>query len=84
LISFKNFAQNDSKIAFQKSRYELALAYYKKADFKNPIDLFYVASKIKPENEIGQESLKKVYTLKDIFKRKYYESGFGNLENDWR
>jgi len=77
LISFKNFAQNDSKIAFQKSRYELALAYYKKADFKNAIDLFYVASKIKPENEIGQESLKKVDTLKDILRESIMNQAVG-------
>ncbi|UTN04099.1 hypothetical protein L0669_22575 [Flavobacterium bizetiae] len=77
LISFKNFAQNDSKIAFQKSRYELALAYYKNADFKNAIDLFYVASKIKPENEIGQESLKKVDTLKDILRESIMNQALG-------
>lgn len=80
LISFKNFAQNNSKIAFQKSRYELALAYYKKADFKTAIDLFYVASKIKPENEIGQESLKKVDTLKDILRENIMNQALGT----WR
>lgn len=77
LISFKNFAQNNSKIAFQKSRYELALDYYKKADFIKAIDLFYVASKIQPENEIGQESLKKVDTLKDILRENILNQAIG-------
>jgi hypothetical protein len=69
LISFKTLAQNNSKIAFQKSRYELAMASYKKAEFKKAIDLFYVASKIKPDSEIGQESIKKVDTLKTILRK---------------
>lgn len=77
LVSFKNFAQDNSKIAFQKSRYELAVSYYKKADFKKAIDLFYVASKIKPENEIGQESLKKVDTLKDILRENIMNQALG-------
>lgn len=77
LVSFKNFAQNNSKIAFQKSRYELAVSYYKKADFKKAIDLFYVASKIKPENEIGQESLKKVDTLKNILRENIMNQALG-------
>ncbi|PWJ98988.1 hypothetical protein BC749_104134 [Flavobacterium araucananum] len=69
LISFKTLAQNNSKIAFQKSRYELAMASYKKAEFKKAIDLFYVASKIKPDSEIGLESIKKVDTLKTILRK---------------
>jgi hypothetical protein len=69
LLSFKSFAQNDPKIAFQKSRYELAVSYYKKADFKKALDLFSVACKIKPENEIGKESIKKVDTLKTILRK---------------
>ena len=77
LVSFKSFAQDNSKIAFQKSRYELAVSYYKKADFKKAIDLFYVASKIKPENEIGQESLKKVDTLKDILRENIMNQALG-------
>lgn len=77
LVSFKIFAQDNSKIAFQKSRYELAVSYYKKADFKKAIDLFYVASKIKPENEIGQESLKKVDTLKDILRENIMNQALG-------
>jgi tetratricopeptide (TPR) repeat protein len=77
LISFKTIAQNNSKIAFQKSRYELALSYYKKADLKKAIDLFYVASKIKPDNEIGQESIKKVDTIKTILRENIMSQALG-------
>lgn len=77
LISFKTIAQNNSKIAFQKSRYELAVSYYKKADFKKAIDLFYVASKIKPDNEIGQESIRKVDTLKTILRENILTKALG-------
>jgi len=77
IISFKTLAQNDSKIAFQKNRYELAVSYYKKADFKKAIDLFHVASKIKPENEIGRESIKKVDTLKDILREDIMKRALG-------
>lgn len=77
LIAFKTVAQNNSKLAFQKSRYELAVASYKKADFKNAIDLFYVASKIKPDSEIGQESIKKVDTLKTILRENIMTQALG-------
>ncbi|BFM41812.1 hypothetical protein CFS9_04530 [Flavobacterium sp. CFS9] len=77
LICFKNFAQNNPKIAFQKSRYELALDYYEKADYKKAIDLFYIASKIKPDNEIGQESTKKVDTLKAILRESLLKQAIG-------
>lgn len=77
LIAFKTVAQNNSKIAFQKSRYELAVSYYKKADFKKAIDLFYVASKIKPDSEIGQESIKKVDTLKTILRENIMSQAIG-------
>lgn len=68
LLSFKSFAQNDSKTAFQKSRYELAVSYYKKADFRKALDLFSIASKLKPENELGKESTKQVDALKTILR----------------
>ncbi|MHC0441313.1 tetratricopeptide repeat protein [Flavobacterium sp. 3-210] len=68
LLSFKCFAQNDSKSVFQKSRYELAVSYYKKADFKKALDLFSIASKLKPENDLGKESIKKVDTLKTMLR----------------
>lgn len=68
LIVSKSIAQNDPKTAFQKSRYELALSYYKKADFEKALDLFHFASKIKPETAIGQESIKKVDTLKTVLR----------------
>ncbi|MCC9016566.1 MULTISPECIES: hypothetical protein [Flavobacterium] len=77
LISFKSFAQNNPKIAFQKSRYELALDYYEKADYKKAIDLFYIAFKIKPDNEIGQESIKKVDTLRTVLREHLLKQAIG-------
>ena len=77
LISFKTVAQNDPKIAFQKSKYKLALSYYKKEDFKKAIDLFGIAAKIKLENEIGKESIKKVDTLKLILRKNILENALG-------
>ncbi|WP_017495285.1 hypothetical protein [Flavobacterium sp. WG21] len=77
LICFKNFAQNNPKIAFQKSRYELALDYYEKADYKKAIDLFYIASKIKPDNTIGQESIKKVDTLRTVLREHLLKQAIG-------
>ncbi|MDA6068413.1 hypothetical protein NJT12_02150 [Flavobacterium sp. AC] len=77
LILSKTFAQNNSKTAFQKSRYELAMSYYDKADFKKAIDLFYFASKIKPENEIGIESAKKVDTLQHILREDIMTQALG-------
>ncbi len=77
LITCKNFAQNNAKIAFQKSRYELALDYYEKADYKKAIDLFYVASKIKPDNTIGQESIKKVDTLRTVLRENLLKLAVG-------
>ncbi|MTH15684.1 hypothetical protein [Flavobacterium sp. LC2016-01] len=68
LFSIKNIAQTAPNIAFQKSRYDLAVSYYKKADFKKALDLFSIASKLKPENELGKESIKKVDTLKTILR----------------
>lgn len=62
-------AQSDPKTAFQKTRYDLAVSYYKKADFIKALDLFSIASKIKPENELGKESVKKVDTLKTILRK---------------
>lgn len=68
LFSVKNIAQTDAKIKFQKNKYDLAVSYYKKADFKNALDLFSIASKLKPENELGKESIKKVDALKTILR----------------
>lgn len=62
-------AQSDPKTAFQKSRYDLALSCYKKADFVKALDLFSIASKIKPENELGKEAIKKVDTLKMMLRK---------------
>lgn len=77
LIVCKNFAQNNTNIAFQKSRYELAISYYDKADYKKAIDLFYFASKIKPENKIGVESAKKVDTLQHILREEIITHALG-------
>lgn len=77
LIVSKTIAQNDPKTVFQKSRYELAISCYKKADFKKALDLFHIASKIKPENEIGQESLKKIDTLKTVLRESILAQAVG-------
>jgi len=80
LLSFKCFAQNDPKIAFQKSRYELAVSYYQKADFRKALDLFSIASRLKPENELGKESAKKVDALKTILRNDV----LGHLVGTWK
>lgn len=77
VIVSKTIAQNDVKTAFQKSRYELAISCYKKADFKNALDLFHVSAEIRPENEIGQESLKKIDTLKTILRKTILAQAIG-------
>ena len=69
LISFKSVAQNDSKAAFQKSRYDLAMSYYQKSDFVKALDLFSIASKIKPENQLGKDAFKKIDTLKTMLRK---------------
>lgn len=77
LFTISIFAQNDAKTKFQKNKYELAISYYKKSDFKNALDLFSVASKIKPENELGQESIKKVDTIKAILRKDIIDKALG-------
>jgi len=77
LFTISSFAQNDAKAKFQKNKYELAISYYKKSDFKNALDLFSVASKIRPENELGQESIKKVDTLKSILRKDIISKAVG-------
>ncbi|MFQ6602515.1 hypothetical protein [Flavobacterium sp. C3NV] len=77
LIVSKTIAQNDSKTAFQKSRYELAVSYYKKADFKKALDLFHLASKIKPDTEIAKESIQKVDTLKTVLREAILTQALG-------
>lgn len=69
LITFQFFGQNDQKTAFQKSKYELAVSYYKKADFVKAIDLFSLAAKIKPQNEIAEEATRKVDTLREVLRK---------------
>lgn len=77
LISLQFFGQNDPKTAFQKSKYELAVSYYKKADFTKAIDLFSLAAKIKPESEIGQEAIKKVDTLREVLRKEIMDQAVG-------
>lgn len=77
LFSFKMIAQSDPKVAFQKTRYELAVSCYKKADFVKALDLFSIASKIKPENELGKESIKKVDTLKTMLRKSIMDKVIG-------
>lgn len=60
LFSIKSISQNDAKEKFQKNKYDLAISYFNKSDFAKALDEFSVVSKIKPENEIGQEALKKL------------------------
>ncbi|KUJ61385.1 hypothetical protein AR687_13180 [Flavobacteriaceae bacterium CRH] len=77
LLSIKIIAQNDAKAKFQKNKYELAVSCYKKADFKNALDLYSVASRIRPENELGKESIKKVDTLKAILRKDIMDKALG-------
>lgn len=69
LFSVKSIAQNASKETFQKNKYELALSYFKKSEYVKALDLFSIASKIKPESKIGEDALKKVDTLKEILRK---------------
>lgn len=77
LITIQTFAQNNSKITFQKNKYELAVSYFKKADFKKAIDLYYTASRIIPESDIGIESIKKVDSLRIILRKKLLDQAVG-------
>lgn len=76
-VSFNSFAQLDPKAAFQKRKYEMAVSYYKKDDLKNALDLFSVASRLKPDNEIGKESAKFVDTLKIILRKRIMDNAVG-------
>ncbi|SHH42075.1 hypothetical protein [Flavobacterium defluvii] len=69
LFSVKSISQNDPKEKFQKNKYELAVSYFKKSDYVKALDEFSIASKINPENEIAQESLKKIDTLKEVLRK---------------
>ncbi|PWB27001.1 tetratricopeptide repeat protein [Flavobacterium sp. HTF] len=71
LLTFKNFAQNNPKEAFQKSRYELALSHYKKGENTKALDLFSVAYKINPENEFGKQSIEKIESLKNVLRKDF-------------
>jgi hypothetical protein len=77
LLSIHCIAQDDAKAKFQKNKYEMAVSCYKKADFKNALDLYSVASKIRPENDLGKESIKKVDTLKEILRKDIMDKAIG-------
>lgn len=77
LFPIKFFAQTDLKTAYQKNKYELATSYYKKGDYKNALNFYSLTSKIKPENEIGIESLKKIDTLRTILRKKIMDKVVG-------
>ncbi len=77
LSSLQFFGQNDQKAAFQKNKYELAVSYYKKAEFVKAIDLFSLAAKIKPENEIGKDAVKKVDTLREFLRKEILKQAIG-------
>lgn len=77
LLSIHCIAQDDAKAKFQKNKYEMAVSCYKKADFKNALDLYSVASKIRPENDLGKESIKKVDTLKKILRKEILDEALG-------
>ncbi|MEN2487033.1 tetratricopeptide repeat protein [Flavobacterium sp. B11] len=77
LNTFPFFGQNDQKTAFQKSKYELAVSYYKKADFVKAIDLFSLAAKIKPDNEIGKDAVSKVDTLRGLLRKEILSNVLG-------
>ncbi|PBJ14421.1 tetratricopeptide repeat protein [Flavobacterium sp. ACN6] len=77
LMAFASYAQSDHKTVFQKNKYDLAVSYYKKADFVKAIELFSFAAKIKPENEIAQESIKKVDTLREVLRKEILDQAVG-------
>lgn len=77
LSTFQFFGQTDQKTAFQKSKYELAVSYYKKADFVKAIDLFSLAAKIKPDNEIGKDAFSKVDTLREVLRKQILDRAVG-------
>ncbi len=77
LAAAQLYGQNDQKTVFQKNKYELAISYYKKSDFVKAIDLFSLAAKIKPENEIGKEAAKKVDTLRDVLRKEILDQAVG-------
>ncbi|MET3025548.1 hypothetical protein ABXT06_02615 [Flavobacterium sp. UW10123] len=75
--TFQFFGQNDQKKVFQKSKYELAISYYKKADFVKAIDLFFLVAKIEPGNEIGKDAVNKVDTLRVILRKEILNNAIG-------
>lgn len=77
LSTLQFFGQNDQKTVFQKSKYELAVSYYKKSEFVKAIDLFSLAAKIKPDNEIGKDAVSKVDTLRELLRKEILKQAVG-------
>lgn len=77
LMTSQFYGQNDQKTVFQKNKYELAVSYYNKAEFVKAIELFSLAAKIKPENEIAQEANKKVDTLREVLRKEILGQAVG-------
>jgi hypothetical protein len=77
LLAMQISAQSDVKKKFQKNRYDLAVAYYKKLDYTKAIDLFFVTYKIDPQSPIGLESNHIVDTLKTILRKELVEKVVG-------
>lgn len=77
LNTFYFFGQNDQKAAFQKNKYDLAISCYKKADFVKAIDLFSLAARIKPDNEIGKDAVSKVDTLRELLRKEILKQAIG-------
>jgi hypothetical protein len=79
LLSFLwNYGQDDPKSKFQKTRYDLAVSYLNKSDFANALDLFSMASKIKPDNEIAKKSIEKIDELKELLRKELLEKTNGS------
>ncbi|WP_343695052.1 hypothetical protein [Flavobacterium sp.] len=66
-------SQNTDKDKFQKNRYELAVSYLNKSNYVKALEQFSIASKIKPQTEIGLNSLQEIDTLKDILRKDILE-----------
>lgn len=80
ILSYKIVAQSDPKVFFQKTRYELAVSSFRKADYTKALELFSLASNIKRENEVGKESIKKIDTLKILLRKCFLRKVVGTWQ----
>lgn len=81
LFPIKIFPQYNSKLNFQKARYDLGLYYYEKENYeddeednkkdnlKKALELFSTVAKIKPDNEYGADALKKISLIKSVLRK---------------